>query len=100
MKQEVFEAYVNKIIDLFKIKREELFSKNKRRDLVDARYLLYYLCAHRPMRIRYIQEYMVLSGYDIEHSSIIHGINEIKRKIAEDTDYVHVINEIERCIIM
>jgi chromosomal replication initiation ATPase DnaA len=100
MKQEIFDMYVKEVVKLFKIKRDELFTKNKRRDLADARYLLYYLCAKRPMNIRYIQEYMVANGYNIKHSSIIHGINVIAKRVEEDTDYTYIINDIERCIVL
>ena len=49
------------------------------RERVDARHLLYYLCSKRPMRITYIQKYMKANGYNINHSSIIHGINVMKK---------------------
>jgi len=100
MKEDVFNAYVDKVLALFKITREEFFAKDKRRDLVDARQLLYFLCSNRPMRIRYIQEYMKTNGYEISHSSIIHGIDQIRNRIEEDKDYVHIIKDIERCIIL
>ena len=90
MKKGIFEEYVNKVINLFAITKEELFAKSKRRDLVDARHLLYYLCYHRPMQIRYIQNYMAENGYTVGHSSIIHGINQVSDKTTEDKDYENV----------
>ena len=100
MKEDVFNAYVEKVLDLFKITKEELFRKDKRRDLVDARQLLYFLCSNRPMRTRYIQEYMGKNGYGISHSSIINGTEQIRKRLEEDKDYVHIVKEIERCIIL
>jgi chromosomal replication initiation ATPase DnaA len=44
MKNEIFSDYVEKIVDLYKIPREEIFSKIKRTDVVDARQMLFYLC--------------------------------------------------------
>lgn len=100
MKYEVFDAYVKKVLERFVIERADFFSKSKRQDLVDARYLLYFLCYNRPMRIRYIQEYMLLNGYDVSHTTILHGIKEMKKRIKHDDDYVHVVKEIEKCIVL
>jgi chromosomal replication initiation ATPase DnaA len=87
MKKNVFNEYVNKVVDLFDLKRNYLFIKSKRKDIVDARHLLYYLCYNRNMQIRYIQEYMADNGYEIGHSSIIYGISQVRHKIDEDVDY-------------
>jgi len=99
MKQDVFNSYVDKIISKFGITREELFSKSKRRELVDARHILYSVCFHRPMQVMYIQKYMAASGYKIGHSSIIHGIKVSSDRMKLDDDYIHVIREVERCTL-
>lgn len=87
MKYKIFNQYVDQVCHLFSISKEELFSKTKRRDIVDARQLLYYLCDKRPIRQVYIQEYMSNNGYDISHSSIHHGISVVKKKVKTDKDY-------------
>jgi hypothetical protein len=51
------------------------------------------------MRLVYIQEYMAEKGYLINHSSIIHGIDMVTKKIKKDKDYVNVVKEIQQCII-
>ena len=94
MKNVAFNGYVQKVCDLFNITQTELFTKSKRRDIVDARHLLYFLCHKRPMQIRYIQEYMGNNGYKIGHSTIIHGIEQVKEKVTEDTDYELVYNQL------
>ena len=97
MKTTIFNQYVDKVCFLFNVDREVLFSKTTRRDLVDARQLLYYLCSQRPMRLVYIQEYMSDNGYEINHSSIHHGISVVKKKMETDKDYIievnHIVNE-------
>lgn len=100
MKQEVFNQYVDRVIDLFAISKEDLFSKTKKRNVVDARQLIYYLCAKRPMQITYIEKYMNECGYEITHSSIIHGISAVEKRIAEDKDYVSVVREVERAVFI
>jgi chromosomal replication initiator protein len=100
MKQEVFNQYVDRVVDLFGITKEAIFSKTKKREVVDARQLIYYLCAKRPMQITYIERYMNEAGYEIKHSSIIHGISAVEKKIAEDKDYVSVVREVERAVFI
>jgi chromosomal replication initiation ATPase DnaA len=95
MKNEIFNDYADRIVDVYKIPKEEIFSKNKRMDVVDARHLLYYLCFKRKMQISYIQRYMKMNGYVIGHSSIIHGIKSVETKVNEDSDYKQIINKIK-----
>ena len=44
MKQEIFDSYAQKIAEVFNLKVEDLFVKSKKRDIVDARQLLYDAC--------------------------------------------------------
>jgi hypothetical protein len=46
-----------------------------------------------------IQTYMSEEGYDIPHSSIIHGINVVEEKVLTDKDYTYSIDKIESCTI-
>lgn len=97
MKFDVFNLYVEQVADLFDVDEESIFTKTKRRDVVDARHLLYYLCSKRPMRVVYIQEYMAERGYIINHSSILHGISQVEQKVKRDRDYVKAVKQIEKC---
>jgi len=99
MKKEIFNQYAQKIADLFGVDKQELFVKSKKRDLVDARHLLYYLCFHRPMRLISIQNFMDENGYNISHPSVIHGINTVEQRVAEDADYTSIIKSIEKSVI-
>lgn len=100
MKQDVFNQYVDKVTDLFGLTKEELFSKSKKTELVDARHLLYYLCFRRPMKLSYIQKYMIANGYTIQHSSIIHGCACMEQRLKEDKDYLSVIKGIEKAVFI
>lgn len=100
MKQEVFNQYVERIIELFGVKREDLFSKSKKRELTDARHLLYYLCEQRQMQIIYIQKFMAENGYQINHSSVIHGISSVADKVAKDKDYASVVKNINKAVFI
>jgi hypothetical protein len=46
------------------------------------------------MRLVYIQEYMAEKGYEINHSSIHHGIAQVKSKLESDVDYIETINSV------
>ena len=100
MKSDVFNQYVDRISELFHISKEELFSKSKRRELVDARHLLYYLCYKRPMTLGYIQKYMASNGYTIQHSSVIHGVNIVDKRVKEDSDYMQVVKDIQKAVFI
>ena len=94
MKQNIFDAYVKQVTDLFDISENEIFEKSKRRDVVDARHLIYYLCFHRPMKLKSIQKYMGQRGYEIGHSSIIHGIQMVREQVLNDQDYKKVLDNL------
>ena len=68
-----------------------MFDKTKRREIVDARQMLYYLCMERPIRISYIQRFMEEQGHVVAHSTIIHGNKKAKQLIESDKDFEDVV---------
>tara|TARA_Y100001978_G_C23416711_1_gene301805 strand:+ start:310 stop:609 length:300 start_codon:yes stop_codon:yes gene_type:complete len=86
-KEKIFNNYARDIAEIFSIDVEDLFVKNKTRDIVDARQLLYYVCKKRPMPVVYIQEFMKKNGYDTPHTSILYGIKMATKKSKSDQDY-------------
>lgn len=95
MKKEIFNQYVEHIVDMFGITKEELFSKSRIRHLVDARHLLYYMCSTRPMNIVYIQRFLKEEGYDSQHPPIIHGVNIVNKRLRNDADYRTIVNKLK-----
>jgi chromosomal replication initiation ATPase DnaA len=100
MKKDVFNQYVDRVIDLFDIDRETLFSRSKQRHIVDARQLLYYLCHNRQMQFVTIKNFMLDNGASILHNSIINGVNNVKAKLEEDKDYQTIIKELEKAVFI
>lgn len=98
MKEEIFNQYVEKVLQLFNIDRNLIFSKSKKREIVDARQMLYYLCYKRPMQLTYIQSFMNKNGYKIPHSTISHGILAMEKRVSEDRDYYNVVNDIQKSV--
>ena len=99
-KAEVFNKYADHVAEAHSITKDKLFSNSKERPMVDARHMLYYLCKTRPMRIRFIQDFMGEQGYPINHSSIIHGINYVEKNKLQDRDFVAICNRIEGCVTL
>ena len=99
MKREIFNKYTEQVNEVFRLEDNTIFKKTKKRDIVDARNMLYFLCSRRPMRVSAIQNYMSEGGYDISHTSILYGIKSIEDKFQEDKDYISTIKKIELCVI-
>ena len=88
MKRNIFNEYVEQVIELYGITKGELFQKSKVREIVDARHVLYYLCYNRPMKLKYIQKY-------IGHSSVLHGIQAVTNLIQSDEDYKYLLTRLQ-----
>jgi len=94
MKKAIFDKYAYAIAEQFHLKLDEMFDKSRRRDLVDARQLLFYLCLERPIRVSYVQKFMEDNGCKVAHSTIIHGYKQAKALIDSDQDYSEMIDKI------
>lgn len=98
MKEEIMEAYVEIVLKRFYITEKEFFKKNKSRKYSNARYLFYYLCRDRDISVVDIKSFMADNGYDIPHTTILHGANVMKSRVEEDRDYKGVVNGIKERI--
>ncbi len=99
MKYELFNKLAAEVSEVFNIDERKIFKKNKERAIVDARYLLYYLCKTNQIKLTYIQQYMKKRGYKIPHSTIHYGIKEVGKKVESDQDYQVVIDSINTLCI-
>tara|TARA_A200000159_G_C7333125_1_gene343843 strand:- start:430 stop:720 length:291 start_codon:yes stop_codon:yes gene_type:complete len=95
IKEKVFNNLVNTVSKKLNVPKEDIFTNTKKRKVVDARQLIYYLCYQRPMRITYIKDYMARNGYEPPHSTIHYGINQVTKKIESDQDYVDLIEKLK-----
>ena len=93
MKKDIFNKYSEAVAKQFHLTLDEMFSKTKRQDIVEARQILYYLCKERPIRFSFIQRFLEENGYKVGHSSIMHGYNQAKKMIEEDVDYENFIDK-------
>ena len=94
MKRDIFDVYATAIAKKFHITLDDMFTKNRRRDIVDARQLLYYLCMERPIRVSYIKRFMEENGHAVTHSNILYSYKKAKELIDGDDDFQNFITEI------
>lgn len=95
MKKDIFEQYVDRVTDRFGITREQLFTKDKSRQISDARHVLYYLCRERQITSSYTKHYMGQNGYNIDLPSIGHGLKRVEEHMNNDPDYITLINQLK-----
>ena len=50
------------------------------------------------MQIASIETYMKENGYNITHSSIIHGLNSVATNKLNDKDFMAMCSKIEECV--
>lgn len=98
MKDEILNQIRDAVCQRFSITLEQFFSKSQRRDIVDARYVFYYLADIRRVKNFYIRKYMEQNGFPVFHSNIIYGVREMRYKVQEDKDYEKILNEMQRKI--
>ncbi len=95
MKKEIFDSYTKAIAKQFHLTLDEMFENSKKRHIVDARQMLYYACMERPIRLAYIKKFLAEYGYDVQHSTILHGIKQAKKLIDSDPDYKEILDKIQ-----
>ena len=96
MKKNIFNKYVDKVCETYDMKKEDLFTKDKRTDFAGARHLLYYLSIESPMQIAQLRRYMKDNGYDISHSSIYHGYNKVTDLVKDDKQISKIVKNIQQ----
>jgi|TARA_R100000084_G_scaffold100021_1_gene54593 chromosomal replication initiation ATPase DnaA len=94
MKYKLFKKFIERILEHMEINHADLFEKSRKKSVVEARQLLYYLCTKRGMRPTEIKDYMSREGHSLEHTTILHGIKEITSTIENDKDFELIANSI------
>jgi hypothetical protein len=87
MKRKRFDLYVEIILKEFGVSRKMFFTKNKEREIVDARQMLYWACDVNGFTIASIIRMMKDNGYHIQYPSVKQGIDRISE--TKDKDYAN-----------
>lgn len=96
MKEKIFTEYERQVAEIFRLTTEEMWEKSKRSEVVDARYLLYYLAHLRKISHKNIILYCAERGYKLDRNTLIYAIKVTQDKASSDQDYKDVINRIEQ----
>lgn len=94
MKKDIFDAYADAIAEKFHLTLGEMFSKSRKREIVEARQMLYFLAKERPIRLSYIKRFMEENGLPVQYHTIMHGYTKAKEYIDSDPDYKFVVDTI------
>lgn len=94
MKRDLYNRILQQILERYKITKEELYENTKMHDVVNARYLLFYVCKKSGIAISRLQILLKEDGYNVTTPTIIRGISAMEKRILEDTDYISIIKSI------
>jgi hypothetical protein len=95
MKRIIFEKYVDKVCSIYGITREKLFIRSRVAHVNEPRYLLYYLCLNRGMRMCELMDLLEQNGLKVFNTSIYHGLKMVDKMRLMDRDMRDMLNEIE-----
>jgi chromosomal replication initiation ATPase DnaA len=95
MNKALFDTILKQILDKYQISKQELYEPTKMPDVVNARYLLYYICSRKDISTSRIRRLLKDDGYKTTYTSVLRGIKAMEKRILEDKDYLKFINSIQ-----
>lgn len=93
MKKILFKKFAIAMAEKFGLTLEEMFATNREHDVVQARWMLYYLCVERKISVPYIKKCLADEGYKASGSTITYGYKKASQLVATDYDYKHLTTE-------
>ena len=94
MKRKIFDQYVEIVENALEITKNDIFTKTRKRENVEARDLLFYLCSQRNMRGNFILNRCKENGLDLDDSQITRGKAKIEVLMSSDPDWKQLIKGI------
>ena len=94
MKKKLFDGILQQILDRYHITKEELYEQTKMPDIVNARYLLFYVCKMNGISVSRLGKLLKDDGFDMTYATIFRGIKAMEKRIIEDADYSKIISSI------
>ena len=94
MKRKIFDQYVEIVENALEITKNDIFTKTRKRENVEARDLLFYLCSQRNMRGNFILDRCKENGLELDDSQITRGKAKMEELISSDPDWKQLINGI------
>ena len=94
MKKELFQSILSQILKKYDVGKEEFYEQTKMPDIVNARYLLFYVCRMNGISISRIERLLKDDGFDMTYATIFRGIKAMEKRIIEDADYSVIVSSI------
>lgn len=94
MKKELFQSILSQILKKYEVSKEEFYEQTKMPDIVNARYLLFYVCKMNGLSVSRIERLLKDDGFDMTYATIFRGIKAMEKRIIEDNDYKQIISSI------
>jgi hypothetical protein len=94
MKRDLYNRILQQILDRYKITKDELYESTKMHDVVNARYLLFYVCKKNGISVSRLQILLKEDGFNVTTPTVLRGIQAMENRILEDTDYISIIKSI------
>tara|TARA_R110002020_G_scaffold68061_6_gene178334 strand:- start:1243 stop:1551 length:309 start_codon:yes stop_codon:yes gene_type:complete len=76
------------------VDEDEMFSRSRKKALVDARYLIIYIARQLDIQLIYIQRFFKLKGFELHYTTLFHATNRIGDDIKGDEYMKEVVNSI------
>lgn len=94
MKKELFQSILSQILKKYGISKQEFYEQTKMPDIVNARYLLFYVCRTKGISVSRIERLLKDDGFEMSYATIFRGIKAMEKRIIEDADYSRIISSI------
>jgi chromosomal replication initiation ATPase DnaA len=98
MKKAIFDKYAKEVAEHFRIKESDLWTKSKKTDITNARYLLFYLCFKRDIIQQKIIDYCEEYGLKVLRSTLTHALKKMEDRVQTDSDYYAIVKRIQESV--
>lgn len=92
-KSKVMQAFTKIVCEYFGIENDRIMQKNKKRDLVMARQIIYYFAKKEGLTFKDCAEY-----FNQDHTTVIWSVESVTKEMAVNKEFRSMINEIENKI--
>ena len=90
MNHQLFSTIVNLVSEHTQIHESEIFTRSRKKALVDARYIIIYIARRMDIKLVYIQRFFALEGFELHYTTLFHACNRLEEDMEED-DYIKTL---------
>tara|TARA_R110000824_G_scaffold21748_14_gene80830 strand:+ start:6212 stop:6538 length:327 start_codon:yes stop_codon:yes gene_type:complete len=88
----LFNNVVELVSHYTQVEEDELFTKSRKKALVDARYVIIFICRQLGIKQVYIQRFFKLKGFDVHYTTLFHAYHRIEDDVDDDELLEDMIN--------